>query len=213
MKILVLSKNGDGLGLAYRMANEGNEVKVFIKKKGYEYTGLNMVEIIPSFRPELTWAEFILCDSTGFGEYEKLFKEYKVQYLGANKMGDILDKDPTKVADLGRKFGFKTPLTWILDKPSSGTKLINEWREGGFVVKCTTEAGKSTIICRDKKTLFWVLSRYPEDAKMIIQENINGTSFSIEGWFNGVSFMQPYFLIFNELGQMKAYPISKSVVS
>jgi phosphoribosylamine--glycine ligase len=78
MKILFITAEGDGLALALRLKQEGNEVKVYFKKKKENpetYEGL--IDFIPTFQEYAKQADLIIFDYTyDLGEIAKYFWTY-----------------------------------------------------------------------------------------------------------------------------------------
>ncbi len=197
----MLSMRGDGLGLAARMVQEGHDVSVYIQSPFFEAAGLGLVKKVSSWRPELKTAEFAICDAPGFGQYEKVFKEFNVPVFGCNYIGDMLDEDPAKTEELCEKFGIQIPQTWRLADPSTGVDVARDWNPAGMVIKARHEDGKTdTIVCYNKEVYFWALSRYTAEVRVSVQKRVVGTEVTVESWFNGVSWMNPSLLCFREYG-------------
>lgn len=88
MKILYLTTDSDGLGIAKRFLDEGNSVKVFLQDGSSAGDGL--VNKVPSWRPELADADFVVCGSLDFARYEEVFKQYGKPYIGSPDAARVL---------------------------------------------------------------------------------------------------------------------------
>ena len=199
MNILFISEKGEGIGLAYRMGYEGHKVKLFVRQPEYEFTGLGLVERVESWRPELARVDFVICDSSGMGFYQNVFKDVKVPVLGSNSIADIINGDPAKVVELCEKAGIICPKTWTLRDPSDGSSLISDFPKSGLIIKATDSNKVSqTVLCRDPQTYYWALTKFDSSYSIVVQEYIIGTKLAVEGWFNGTSWITPYLLTFSD---------------
>ncbi|KKM07908.1 hypothetical protein LCGC14_1729250, partial [marine sediment metagenome] len=68
MKILIISKSGDGFGIAQKMQAEGHEIRIWVKEEGFDFVLKNIVEQVSSWRPSASdWADLVIADMVGFG--------------------------------------------------------------------------------------------------------------------------------------------------
>jgi hypothetical protein len=88
MKILFLMDSCEGLGIAQKLAEEGNSVQVFMSQDLPAGTGL--VQKIDSWREYLVDTDLVVCNSLLFSRYEKIFKEYSKPYIGCSYLGKYL---------------------------------------------------------------------------------------------------------------------------
>jgi hypothetical protein len=88
MKILFLMDGCEGLGIAQKLAEEGNSVQVFMSQDLPAGTGL--VQKIDSWREYLVDTDLVVCNSLLFSRYEKIFKEYSKPYIGCSYLGKYL---------------------------------------------------------------------------------------------------------------------------
>jgi phosphoribosylamine--glycine ligase len=107
MKILVISEAGDGLGLAWRMSQEGHNVTVALKYPNFKRSGQGLYNRVQAWRPLMDESEFILCDSLGYGAHERLLHRRGRVVYGANQFEDwIVD---LKQEDFLKECGFAKP--------------------------------------------------------------------------------------------------------
>ena len=90
MKILYLLTNNEGLGVARKLAEENNSVHVFIQDS--EITKDPSLIFIDSWREHLVDMDLVICGSPGFDRYEEVFKKFGKPYLGASKLGRMLNQ-------------------------------------------------------------------------------------------------------------------------
>jgi len=85
MKILVLSDYKKGLGLAWKLQEEGNDVTVAAKGPSSPDA---VCQRIQSWRPMMSKVDMVVCDGNGYGEYEELLNARGKVVLGASKFSD-----------------------------------------------------------------------------------------------------------------------------
>src|SRR3989338_5417271 len=81
-KFLFISWEALSGDLAWKIKNEGHEVKCYIKNCADEYDGF--LEKVPEWKPLIDWADVIVFDDVGFGEdADKLRKAGKAVVGGS----------------------------------------------------------------------------------------------------------------------------------
>jgi phosphoribosylamine--glycine ligase len=200
MKILFMSKSGDGLGIAYQIKKEGHDVRFYIKESGYQFAGLGLVERVPSWRPSAgDWADFIIADMVGFGRNAVTLDNFNVPHLGFNPIADMFELDRQKQMQVFNKLGVRTPDTFSFSSPSHAEEIADSWEDPGFVIKPSgnIETAK-TYMCEDEQTYRWALEQYKGSQPLIVQRIVHGVEVSTEGWFNGVDWVKPFNHTFEE---------------
>lgn len=191
MKVLFLSKSGDGLGLAHYMKIQGHEVFLWIKEdKDFEYAGLGMFKKMRSWRTMLSEADLVLGDMVGLGSFEQEIKKAGKPYIGINQNADDLELDRAGQMEIMRRLSIKLPKSISFDSPRAAEAAIDMWNSPGFVIKPSgnLDTGK-TYVCRDKETFLWALSTYSGSQNLVVQQIVEGVEVSTEGWFDGRSFV------------------------
>ena len=196
MKILMLSKEGDGLGLAQRIAAEGHDLKLFIENPKYRNAGVGIVDRVPSWRPHITETDLVVCDMVGFGNYERLFRERGKPIISCSKLMDAAELDRARGMDLFTRSGVTVPFTQTYNDPSDAEELLSTF-ESGYVIKPhDNQATSKTLVVRDPAQFRWALGLY--NGTITVQQIVEGIEVSTEGWFNGRSFIKPYNHTFEE---------------
>lgn len=200
MNILMLSKSGDGLGIAQKLVAEGHSVKVWIKEPGFKYAGLGLVERVSAWRPHAASSDLIFADMVGFGKLATSLDTFKAPNLGFNIIADTLELDRSKQMQVLKRFGIGTPETYEFDTPNAALDLLEDWGSApGWVVKPSgnLDTGK-TYVVHDKPTYRWVLEQYSGSQALIVQRFVKGIEVSTEGWFNGSEWLSPFNHTFEE---------------
>lgn len=191
MNILMLSKQGDGMGIAHQLVKEGHSVKVWIKDNSYENTGLGLVDRIGSFRPHITGADLIVGDVVGFGRFRHLFDRAAKPVIGVDPFADAVELDRTRGVELFRRAGVKMPKTWAFS--CRDACIGGNWPQQEVVLR-----GYKSCICPDKDTTAYVLENFKEYEPFVVQKCIEGIEVSVGGWFNGRSWITPFNHTFEE---------------
>lgn len=200
MNILMLSKNGDGLGIAQKLVEEGHEVNVWIKEPGFKFAGMGIVNRVTGWRPHLPSADFVIADMVGFGNIAKTLDKFEVMHFGFNEIADTVELDRSKQMELFRKVGISIPETHEFSTPNEALDLLDEWGGAkGWVVKPSgnLDTGR-TYHAHDKDTYKWVLEQYSGSQSLVVQRFMDGVEISTEGWFNGSKWLEPFNHTFEE---------------
>lgn len=197
MRILILSKFGDGLTIAYKLVMEGHHVDIWIEDKRYKHDLENIVGRPKEWRPLLTKADLIICDMVGFSQYQDLFQKLGKPFIGANPVADVMELDRLRGLETFKRAGINQPEYWHFKSPKECVSSLDSiWSDEGLVLKPfgNIDVGK-TYLCETKDLAIWALSTYPTSSELIVQRLIpkeNSVEISTEGWFNGREFITPF---------------------
>lgn len=195
MKILIVSKEGDGAGVAYRLMTEGHDVHLWIKDNKYKDALRGIVNRPPAWKPMVRDSDLIICDMVGFSQYEDLFKRLGKPTLSCNKIADMLELDRSKGMAVFKRLGINTPTSQTFKNIQEAEGL--EWKnEAGYVVKASgnLDTGK-TYVCDSEEIYKWALSTMAGATDIVVQDRIpkeGSVEISTEGWFNGRDFVKPF---------------------
>jgi phosphoribosylamine--glycine ligase len=194
MKILIMSKSGDGFGLAQKLKEEGNEVRIWVQEKGFEFVSQGLIEQVPSWRPSASsWAELVVADMVGFGRFALPLDSFDVKHLGFNQIADTMELDRAKQMQLFRKFNIQIPHTEEFENPSAALDILDDWPNSGVVIKPSgnLHTGKTFVI--DEPLIYeWALEQFSGDQDLIVQSLVKGVEISTEGWFDGSKWIEPF---------------------
>ena len=184
MKVLLMSQNGKGLGIAHQLVKEGHTVRAFLRNPDDKSSGLGWLERVDSWRPVLDDTELVLIDGPGFGSLEKTFRRFGRPFLGGFEIEDLLANNPWERISTLIECGLLTPDSWLL-LPEEARELA--WEEPGFRVIADKQ-----YIC-DKEELYkWVLDRLDSETEVVIQRLVEGESITCVGWWNGRAWLDPF---------------------
>lgn len=201
MKVLIISKEGDACGVAWKLAKEGHHVDLYIKRQDYVRALKGVVNRVESFRPYVASADFVICDMVGFSQYAPLFKRIGKPVLGCSEIADLLELDRRRCMEVFKRVGISTPVTHYFDSPRSA-KTLNWTHPLGYVIKpCDNLHVSQTYMCDKREIYDWALTTLPADTELIVQEVVDSKTaveVSTEGWYNGKEWIQPFNHTFEE---------------
>lgn len=191
MRILIVSKEGDGLGVAHRLVVEGNDVRVWLKEDRYRRALGGIVKMVDS--PTARDVDLVVTDTVGIGS---VLKAGTGPVLGANPVIDKLELDRALGMDMFRRAGVDIPETLYFASPSA-VELPSPWGLGWVIKPCGNKSTCKTLVVKEEELWEHSLGQTP-DGPLIIQRIIDGVEVSTEGWFNGRDFLRPFNHTFEE---------------
>lgn len=196
MKVLMLSKEGDGCGLAHQLSKEGHDVFLWIQDARYHKVLRGIVNRVDSWRPLVGKVDLIICDMVGFSKYSDTLKS-RVPVLGCDAVMDLLELDRLKAYDVLERLGYTLPVSKCYTVKEA--KNLEWSNPAGYVVKpCGNLSSGKTMLCETEEIYQWSLSQFDTGQEMLVQEVVAGVEVSTEGWWNGTEWIQPFNHTFEE---------------
>lgn len=204
MRVLIISKEGDGCGLAYKLDQEGHTVDLWIKDRAYSHALKGFVNRPESWRPHVAAADLIICDMVGFSQHEALFQRLGKPYISCSPIGDAMELDRKRGMQAFERLGINIPETFYFKSPADAESL--DWApEGSYVIKAdgNIDSGK-TYIVKHPELYKWALGTYKPNQELIVQRCVeDAIEVSTEGWFNGNDWIHPFNHTFEEKYHME----------
>ncbi|MBU4284927.1 phosphoribosylamine--glycine ligase [Patescibacteria group bacterium] len=192
------SLSGD---LAWKIKNEGHEVKIYIKSEGDKDVYEGFLEKVDNWQEYKDWADVIVFDDVGFGNIaDSLRKEGKL-VVGGSKYTDKLEEDREFGQDEIKKAGLSILPHWDFTDFNSAIEFIKSnpgryvFKPSGFIssdLKGVLFLGQED----DGKDLIEILEQNKKAwAKKIktfqIQKMAVGVEVAVGAFFNGEDFIYP----------------------
>jgi len=216
-KFLFVSWEALSGDLAWKIKNEGHEVKCYIKSVTDEYDGF--LEKVPDWKSLVDWADVIIFDDIGFGkEADKLRKAGKAVVGGSEYTDSLEDNREFGQAEMKRLGMLTLPssdfddydkaLQFLKDSPGryvykpSGF-VPSDWK--GLLFTGKEEDGKDLyeVLSQNKKVLSKKIKQFQ------LQKFVSGVEVGASAFFNGEKFITPILIAFEhkrlfpgELGSM-----------
>ena len=193
-KFLIISEGGDGIGLAMRLHAEGNEVRIWIRETEAEKRGTGLVE----HAKDNSFGECVIADCTGAGPLLDHIRDNNHRVFGGSALADRLESDREFATQVMEQAGIKTPKS----------KSFTDWDTAEEFIKVAEErlvfkpegslSGIVPSYCpSDNEELLGSIEYFktligPTKPEFTLQEFIEGTCVSTEGWFDGRKFIRPF---------------------
>ena len=200
MRVLFISKEGDGLGVAQRFALEGNEVDVWIKNDRFKLAGIGIVNRVPSWQGAARKADLIIADCVGLGKYDTVLAGFKKPLLGVSRHLDAIELDRDLGMQLFERAKITIPETYRFASITEAKKIPHtEGFNDGWVVKPDGNISTSkTMVVKDESLWDESVTTLPNPCTGILQRVVSGIEISTEGWFNGRDWIHPFNHTFEE---------------
>jgi len=201
VKVLLVSPQGDGIGLALQMQAEGHQVVMHFYDDNDAKQGKGMLWRSNSFMADAHDADVVIYDNNGKGPSADLLRSQGVKVWNGGVIADRLESDRPFGMAVMRKAGIPIPETWDFKNYAEAVEAINANFKAADrpVVKLNNGAAPSTsYVGRDKADVLAQLEAWETEGQAdlgqggIVQRFIEGIEFSVEGWFDGEKFRYPY---------------------
>lgn len=216
-KFLFVSWEALSGDLAWKIKNEGHEVKCYIKNVVDEYDGF--LEKVPDWKSLISWADVVVFDDIGFGkEADKLRKAGKAVVGGSEYTDSLEDNREFGQAEM-KRLGMLTLASSDFDDYDKALQFIKDnpgryvYKPSGFVPsdwKGLLFTGKEEdgrdlyeVISQNKKVLSKKIKQFQ------LQKFVSGVEVGASAFFNGEKFITPILVAFEhkrlfpgELGSM-----------
>ena len=204
-KFLFISHEALSGDLAWKIQNEGHEVKCWIENVTDEYDGF-LNKIGGNWKDHTDWADVIIFDDTGFGKEADTLRKAGKSVIGGSVYTDRLEEDREFGQSEMKRLGMLYSPSWDFNDYDQALQFIKEnpgryvYKPSGFVPsdwKGLLFAGKE----EDGKDLYEVLE---QNKKIIskkirqfqLQKFVSGVEVGVSAFFNGEKFITPILVAF-----------------
>ncbi|MDP3792744.1 MAG: phosphoribosylglycinamide synthetase C domain-containing protein [bacterium] len=216
-KFLFVSLESLSGDLAWKIKNEGHEIKCYIKSCTDEYDG--MLEKVPEWKSLIDWADVIVFDDVGFGEEADKLRRNGKAVIGGSVYTDKLEEDREFGQSEMKRLGLLTLPSWNFSNYDEALEFIKN-NPGRYVYKPSgLSAGDSRGLLffgkeEDGHDLYEILSQNRKVLEKKIkqfqlQKHVAGVEVGASAFFNGEKFITPVLIAFEhkrlfpgELGEM-----------
>ena len=189
--------------LAQQMALEGHQVHVYLNDKDVSRCYEGLVWKSESWEKDALESDFTIFDATEHGEKAEWLRSKGCKVWGASVLADRLESDRAFAMEVFQRAGLPVPKTEHFSNAAEAKKLVEAYGDGErMVIKLDDpKASKSSsYVAKDKEDMLvriegWTTTE-DDQANLakggIVQEFIKGVEISVEGWFDGETFLYPY---------------------
>ena len=217
-KFLFISHEALSGDLAWKIQNEGHEVKCWIEDVADEYDGL-LTKVGGHWKEHVDWADVVVFDDTGFGKDADALRKAGKAVFGGSEYSDKLEMSREFGQSEMKRLGMLTLPSWDFSNYDDAIKFITEnpgryvfkpsgrvssdW--SGFLLLGKEDDGKDLleILNSNKKVLAKNIKHFQ------LQKHVSGVEVGASSFFNGEKFITPVLVCFEhkrlfpgELGPM-----------
>jgi phosphoribosylamine--glycine ligase len=192
VKVIFVSKEGASIDLAYRIQEEGNDVKFYIKGKDDQGIGRGVVPIITT-PTGLNTADLVVMDDVGFGGLADGLRKSGKAVIGGSKITDQLENDRFYENEEFEKAGMKVPHAEKFTNFEKAAEYIKE-RNKKVVFKPYGQKQRFLTHCgKDTEEMIAMMKHFKKmwvgPPTFVIQDFVEGIECAVGGWFNGTDFV------------------------
>lgn len=206
MRVLFISGELIAGDLAYRLKQEGCDVRLYIKDKSRRDCFENMLEKTDDWHDELRWVGkqgLIVFDDIGYGKTQDELRRDGYLVVGGSQGGDRLEKDRVFGQEIFKTSGIPTEETRNFSDIGESLKFLKR-NKSNWVLKQNCHKSSLAYVgsMDDGSDVISVLKSYNkynnDDAIDVIslQKKIDGVEVATGRYFNGNDWVGPVFINF-----------------
>lgn len=187
--------------VAWRLAQEGHEVKFYIKDEGNRDVCDGFVEKVSRWEDHKEWADIIVFEDTGFGKIADALRKAGKYVIGGSEYTDKLEEDREFGQEEMKRSGmivlphwdfadYDAAIQFIKDNPGryvfkpSGN-IMSEQKGILFIAQEDTGSDIIEVLEHNKKTWSRKIKKFQ------IQKYAQGVEIAVGAFFNGKDFIRP----------------------
>lgn len=200
MNVLFVSKDLSGGDLAYRLKNEGNNVRLFVEDLDCKKSFDGMVEKTDNWEKDIEWVGkegLIVFDSTGYGKIQDDLRKNGYSVVGGCEMGDKLEHDRQYGQKIFSACGINIVPTESFDSLEEAIAFVKN-NKGPWVIKQNGHQDKTCNYVgefEDGRDVIDVLESYFKNKKKCVpvdlQKRVYGIEIGVARYFNGNDWVGP----------------------
>jgi phosphoribosylamine-glycine ligase len=196
MSFLIISEDGAGHGLALRLQQEGHAVSITIGDSHTEMIAAGLVE--KSTNPDLQ--PTMISDSSGYGMTLDAYRDKGGLTFSGSQKADRLENDRQYASSIFEKYEIQEPASESFESWEEAEEFVQEADDDArLVFKPAGEFSGNlpSYVSKSKEDLLEAFARFKKivgdkEPQFVLQEFIEGTCISSEGWFAKDEFCRPF---------------------
>lgn len=201
MRVLFISNCLIAGAVAHKMVEEGHDVKIFIKDKLGRRNFDNIIAHTDDWKTELSWVGkdgLIVFDDVGYGKAQDRLRREGYKVFGGTQMTDMLELDREYGQKIFREYGMKTVPLIDFDNIEDAI-IYAQNNKGSWVVKQNDHKHRQISYVNNddesEDTISFLknclLNKKFADAKITLQEKVDGVEIGVGRYFNGKNWVGP----------------------
>lgn len=201
MKFRIVSETSDGMGIAERLSQNGDDAMMWIRSSEATEVGDGLVEksgdlygLLKDTSPKDTVFVF---DSSGNGLIADYLRSMGYPVIGGSSDADVLEHDRQTGTKVMQSAGIAVPETFTFEDWDEGIDFVKSY-DDRLVYKPAKQLGElaSSHVSYDSEDMIDYLENTRKEVSMRqpefqLQQFVKGTALSTECWFDGTSFIEP----------------------
>ena len=200
MKFLFVSLEAVAIDLAYKIKEEGHEVKFYNESQDEKDVGDGFVEKVDDWEKHADWADVVVFDDVGFGKIADKMRAEGKKVFGGSTYTDKLEDDREFGQTELEAAGVTVLPSWNFTDFDEAVKFV-EKNPDRYVIKPSGRAQNEKELLsvgreEDGKDLVHILERYKKNWSNKIkvfqlQKFAAGVEVAVGAFFNGKDFIMP----------------------
>lgn len=198
MRVLFVSGEMIAGNLAYRLKQEGCDVKLFIKDESRKDCFENMVEKTDDWRKELNWVGkdgLIVFDDVGYGKEQDNLRKEGYLVVGGSEIGDKLEKDREFGQKILAEYGIEALFSKNFKSFDEAINFVKE-NQKKWVLKQNNHTSILNYVGEldngdDVISLLKNYKNIKELKSISLQERVDGIEIGTARYFNGNDWVGP----------------------
>jgi len=187
MKVRLISKTGDGLGLLHRLSQEGHDCSFWVKTKKAEPGYAGILPRVNDWRSGLTKDTTVLIDMVGFGGIADSLRKSGLKTYGGGKLNDTLEFDRQFAMKVAKASGLKVPQWENFKSFDKAIDFVNTSDRAWVFKPQNNKSPAFTYVSTDSEDMAEMLEYFSGtwkgDVDFLLQEKIEGCEVSCEAYY------------------------------
>ncbi|MBI4599461.1 phosphoribosylamine--glycine ligase [Candidatus Uhrbacteria bacterium] len=203
-KFLFVTLEASSTDLAWTIAKEGHDVKMYIDEREEKDVGDGFFEKVDKWEPLIEWADVIVFDDIGFGKIADTLRGQGKRVVGGSEYTDRLETDREFGQYQLKLAGLNVLPHWDFDDFEKAIEFIKA-HPGRYVFKPSEEENhvswevKSLLTIgeeEDGRDLIEILEQNKKTwskkiKRFLLQKYVSGVEIAVSAFFNGSHFITP----------------------
>ena len=189
-----VSETADGVGFAIKLAEQGEDVRVWIRDSNAKSVGDNLVPKVGDLEDLIHNAsvdrDVFIFDVTGNGLIADYLRSQRFPVLGGSVLADRLERDRSFGAQVMESVRIQIPETISFSSFKDAREYVRKHTDSRFVYKPSKQLGdlSPSSVSYDAEDLLETLSNVEREVDIVdpqfeLQEFVKGLALSTELWF------------------------------
>lgn len=183
MRFRLISKHADGIGLLYRLWQEGHDVSFWVQEKKAKPTYKGILPQVQSYGENLKKSDILFFDMVGLGFVADRLKKSGIAVYGAGRLNDKLELDRVFGIQTAEAARIKVPEYKVFNSYQKAIDFARNSKKTWVYKPNNNKSPMQTYVSEDKEDMISWLEYLKPKEKFILQKKMEGTEISTEAWY------------------------------